>query len=308
MAERKAVNKYYPPDWRPEHGSINKYVGSHPLRERARKLNQGIMIVRFEMPFNIWCGGCEQHIGRGVRFNAEKKQCGMYFSTKLWSFRMRCHLCSNWIEIKTDPEHCDYVVVGGGRRKVETWEGTPEDHAIELKSKEEAQKLAEDPFYKLEHATEDKKKATESAPVIDRLQKMMEPMYDDYALSQKLRKRFREEKKEIEKAIQEGKAKGLAANMPLLPLTDEDKELVSKVNFKNKTKETVDDRRAKERLLIRSSSIFDKLSKTNNEPKDIKFQAALKKRKIDPSLFRKPSTTSNSNNHVNLFTLTASTK
>jgi Saf4/Yju2 protein len=74
MAERKAVNKYYPPDWRPEHGSVNKYHGQHPLRERARKLHLGILVIRFEMPFNVWCMGCHCHVGRGTRFNAEKKQ------------------------------------------------------------------------------------------------------------------------------------------------------------------------------------------------------------------------------------------
>lgn len=35
------------------------------------------------MPFNIWCGGCESMIAKGVRFNAEKKQVGNYYSTKV---------------------------------------------------------------------------------------------------------------------------------------------------------------------------------------------------------------------------------
>ncbi|GBM59459.1 hypothetical protein AVEN_182043-1, partial [Araneus ventricosus] len=45
-AERKAVNKYYPPDWTPNKGSINKFKGTHALRERARKLHMGILIIR----------------------------------------------------------------------------------------------------------------------------------------------------------------------------------------------------------------------------------------------------------------------
>ncbi len=56
------------------------------------------------MPYNVWCGGCGIHIGRGVRYNAEKRQTGKYFSTKIWTFRMKCHLCDNYLEIRTDPE------------------------------------------------------------------------------------------------------------------------------------------------------------------------------------------------------------
>ena len=29
-------------------------VGKHALGDRARKLDQGILITRFELPFNIW--------------------------------------------------------------------------------------------------------------------------------------------------------------------------------------------------------------------------------------------------------------
>ncbi|XP_015272150.1 PREDICTED: coiled-coil domain-containing protein 130, partial [Gekko japonicus] len=83
--ERKGVNKYYPPDFDPaKHGSLNKYRHSHPLRERARKLSQGILIIRFEMPYNIWCDGCKNHIGMGVRYNAEKKKVGNYYTTPIY--------------------------------------------------------------------------------------------------------------------------------------------------------------------------------------------------------------------------------
>ena len=46
QAERKQVNKYYPPDWDPRKGSANKRVGQHPLRDRAKKLSQGILVIR----------------------------------------------------------------------------------------------------------------------------------------------------------------------------------------------------------------------------------------------------------------------
>lgn len=77
MGERKGQNFYYPPDFNYKvHKSLNKYHGTHALRERAAKLGQGILIIRFEMPFNIWCLGCHNHVGMGVRYNAEKKRVG----------------------------------------------------------------------------------------------------------------------------------------------------------------------------------------------------------------------------------------
>lgn len=93
--------RYYPPSWDPSKGSLNKFHNSHSLRARARKLSEGIMIIRFEMPYNVWCLACGKHIGMGVRYNAEKKKIGNYHSTPIWQFRMKCHLCSAWMEIQT---------------------------------------------------------------------------------------------------------------------------------------------------------------------------------------------------------------
>lgn len=55
----------------PQHGSLNKYHGSHPLRERARKLSQGILVIRYggavpPPPLkSLWgsrCGGGGGHV------------------------------------------------------------------------------------------------------------------------------------------------------------------------------------------------------------------------------------------------------
>ena len=40
----------------------------------------------------------------GVRYNAEKKKVGNYYTTPIYKFRMKCHLCDNYIEIETDPK------------------------------------------------------------------------------------------------------------------------------------------------------------------------------------------------------------
>ena len=150
LAAARADNFYHPPDWDPRKQSRADYHErtsnpsgpkwkAHPLRERAKKLDQGILTIRFEMPFNVRCTGCQNHIGKGVRFNAEKKAIGKYFSTKIWSFRMLCHAEDgtsrtdrkrnpHFIEIHTDPKNAEYIVAEGAERISDP---APED-AIEL--------------------------------------------------------------------------------------------------------------------------------------------------------------------------------
>ncbi|CAG8454141.1 14346_t:CDS:10 [Rhizophagus irregularis] len=217
-------NKYYPPDWTPEKGSVNKFVGKHPLGDRARKIDQGILIVRFELPFNIWCEGCGNHVGKGVRYNAEKKKIGKYFSTPIFSFRMKCHLCDNWIEIHTDPKNAEYLVVSGARKKVETWE--PEDsEVIKLKDDDEAKKMVDNALYKLEYSVKDELRSRETLPILTQLQRLNDKQWaDPYTHSQRMRKKFREEKKELEakKRADEEICDRNALSIPLLPESQED--------------------------------------------------------------------------------------
>ena len=56
----------------------------------------------------------------------------------------------------------------------------------------EAEQLASNPFYKLEHDLQDKKKAEEALPVITQLQMLSDKTWSDpFSNSQRLRKRFR---------------------------------------------------------------------------------------------------------------------
>merc|ERR1712212_1374920 len=41
------------------------------------------------MPYNVWCLGCGNHIGMGVRYNAEKTKTGQYYSTPIYKFSGR---------------------------------------------------------------------------------------------------------------------------------------------------------------------------------------------------------------------------
>ncbi|KAI8328380.1 CWC16 protein [Chlamydoabsidia padenii] len=198
------TNKYYPPDWTPEKGTANKFVGKHPLGDRARKLDKGILIVRFELPFNIWCTGCDSHVGKGVRYNAEKKQIGKYYSTPILQFRMKCHLCSHWIEIHTDPKNAAYVVVSGAREKTETWTPDQDDHVLQLNDQDTKERLAQDPMYRLEHGIQDKAIKQSNSHVLTRLEQLNEAQWKDpYTQSQHLRRKFRQEKKKDQAVMEQ---------------------------------------------------------------------------------------------------------
>nr|GAT60913.1 predicted protein [Mycena chlorophos] len=197
----QGFNKYYPPDFFDnidKHGSLNSYRGKHALGDRARKLDQGILITRFELPFNIWCGTCNNHIGMGVRYNAEKKKIGNYYSTPIFSFRCKCHLCDGWFEIQTDPKNTRYVVVSGARKKEEDW--NPEENGGFAVHDTDAHATPADPLASLEKTTDTQKGLVQ---VQDRLEELRETSdaynADPFTLSSRVRKQFRAEKK-VEKA------------------------------------------------------------------------------------------------------------
>ncbi|KAJ1134825.1 hypothetical protein NDU88_001271 [Pleurodeles waltl] len=256
MGERKGVNKYYPPDFDPaKHGSLNKYKNSHPLRERARKLSQGILIIRFEMPYNIWCDGCKNHIGMGVRYNAEKKKVGNYYTTPIYRFRMKCHLCVNHIEMQTDPANCDYVIVSGAQRKEERWD-MKDNEQILTTEHDEKKKLETDPMYRLEHGTEDQKKLQKAIPTLANIQEAQSAWKDDFALNSLLRKKFRDEKKVLKEEEEKDQAllDKASLDIPLLQESEEDRQLAALLKYRSL--DSYEDKQKQKRTAISSRSWF----------------------------------------------------
>lgn len=205
-----ADNFYHPPDWDPRKQSRAEHATgantkeekwkAHPLRERAKKLaTEGILTIRFEMPFNVRCTGCDNHIAMGVRFDAEKKTIGKYLSTKILSFRMHCK-CEDgtsrtdrrhnphFIEIHTDPKNAEYVIADGAVRVAEPSLLTPEELGVEATlDPDEAGKRAANPFYRLETGGGAKKK-----PWLTALQERREAdWHDDYDANAALRRAHR---------------------------------------------------------------------------------------------------------------------
>ncbi|KAF0036988.1 hypothetical protein F2P81_009862 [Scophthalmus maximus] len=254
--ERKGTNKYYPPDFDPaKHGSLNGYHNTHALRERARKLSQGILIIRFEMPYNIWCDGCKNHVGMGVRYNAEKKKVGNYYTTPIYRFRMKCHLCVNYIEMQTDPATCDYVIVSGANRKEERWD-MAENEQILTTERAEKEKLETDAMFKLDHGGKDKEKLRKALPSLSEIQDSQSGWKDDFQLNSTLRRKFRTEKKVLTEQEEKDDAVRTRTNLSirLLPEKEEDKKLAALLTYQ--APDSYDDRQHSKRKEISSRSWF----------------------------------------------------
>ncbi|XP_046327927.2 coiled-coil domain-containing protein 130 homolog [Haliotis rufescens] len=287
MAERKAVNKYYPPDWDPSKGSINQYVGQHPLRERARKLGQGILVIRFEMPYNIWCGGCNSHIGMGVRYNAEKSKTGNYYSTPIYKFRMKCHLCDNYFEIQTDPKNHDYVILNGARRKEQRWD-PKENEQIVPEDKATQKKLATDAMYKLEHGSDDHQRGRSVHHNLHHIEESREDWKEDYLLNKALREKFREEKKAIKASESSDRSLLDKSSLDIKLLDEEDQDRKMAGLIKYSVTESYDEKQKQKRKAIESRPIFEssnKMLKANtspNMPKASRSAEITKKLGISP--------------------------
>lgn len=276
MGERKGQNKYYPPDYDPKSGGLNKWQGVHALRERGRKSHLGIIIIRFEMPYNIWCLGCNNHIGMGVRYNAEKKKVGMYYTTPVYEFNMKCHLCDNHFIIKTDPGNLDYEILSGARRQENRWDPL-ENSQVVPETKETQKRLFDDPMYKLEHGSNDLEAGSSAGPRLARLFQRNEDTWSDtYTLNQTLRKYFRQKDKDLKlrAATDRDLLRKSCLDIPLVNETDEDKHMAKVLSRKIKTNKTTATNVNKQLIMSTSLNVAQqkrakRLVHTNSSPNEV---------------------------------------
>ncbi|KAI0453836.1 hypothetical protein F5B21DRAFT_269296 [Xylaria acuta] len=238
------MGRYVPPD---VEGTMsgNALNKKHALGARASKLRtEGILTVRFEMPFSVWCGTCSKPtlIGQGVRFNAEKKKVGAYHSTPIWSFRMRHTECGGAIEIRTDPASAEYVVAEGGTRR-DT--GDDKDDSLvtsrhlvgglgEIQTTKEKDALRNDAFARLEKTIEDRGVLIERTHRIAELEDASHRAWEDpYAQNRRLRAAFRAGRKAREKeaASTEELQERMSLGIDLVPATEEDARRAALVDF-----------------------------------------------------------------------------
>lgn len=154
----------------------------------------------------------------GVRYDADKTKVGMYYTTPIYKFRMRCHWCPQYFEMQTDPEHRQYVIVSGLRKQDLKWQANEEEQVVAegvayiLFAKQcfklnivsfpikiynscldtkTTQRLANDAMFALEHKETDKKHSFKGSNRITQIQDLTAPLVDDYRLNSAARAMFR---------------------------------------------------------------------------------------------------------------------
>lgn len=215
--------------------SGNQIHGKHALGNRANKISQGILTVRFEMPFPIWCTHCPKPtiIGQGVRFNAEKKKVGNYYSSPIYSFRMKHVACGGVIEIRTDPQNTAYVVTEGARKR-DLGEDKVEEGDVKILTQEEREKLRANAFAALEGKVEDKQRLEHAKKRIEELQELSSQQWEDpYERNKRLRSVFREGRKSREKAagVTTALQDKMSLGIDLLPEHEDDKRRAGFIEF-----------------------------------------------------------------------------
>ncbi|KAF2825222.1 DUF572-domain-containing protein [Ophiobolus disseminans] len=226
------MGRYYPPDA----SNPPVFNTSHPLGARANKISKGILTVRFELPFAVWCQRCTPPaiVGQGVRFNAEKKKVGNYYSTPIWSFRMKHSACGGWWEIRTDPKNAAYVVTEGVVKR----DYGPEDKEggegeLKFLTAEEKEKRRDDAFARLEGKVEDKSTDNQNKKRVEELYEKSEVWRDPYDVNARLRRGFREKRREWKKEDKhrEGMQEKFSLGIDIVDETDGDRVRARMIEF-----------------------------------------------------------------------------
>lgn len=160
MAERKVLNKYYPPDFDPA-----------KIPRRRQPKNQQ-MKVRMMLPMSIRCNTCGNYIYKGTKFNSRKEDVvgETYLGIQIFRFYFKCTKCSAELVMKTDPQNSDYVVESGATRNFEPWRA--EDEAVENDSNKRKAEEMGDAMKSLENRTLDSKREMDILAALDEVKSL----------------------------------------------------------------------------------------------------------------------------------------
>ncbi|KAL5265085.1 hypothetical protein ACHWQZ_G005987 [Mnemiopsis leidyi] len=156
MADRKVLNKYYPPDFDPT------------KLPRLRVNPVKTFVVRIMAPFNMRCNTCGEYIYKGKKFNSKKEDVldMDYLGLKIFRFFIKCTRCLAEISFRTDPENTDYVCEQGATRNFQAHDFAEQEE--KRLAKQEAEDEA-NPMKALEKRTKESKNEMDIMDALEEL-------------------------------------------------------------------------------------------------------------------------------------------
>lgn len=195
MAERKVLNKYYPPDFDPS-----------KLRRFEKKSVRKMCNVRMMLPMSMRCHTCGNYAYIGTKFNmkVETVKDEDYLGIKIYRFYFKCTQCYSEITFRTDPKNHDYIAEWGASRNHEPWKDMlmAEEEYKEMKQNE----MKEDAMKSLEHRTYDSKREMDILDALDQVKSLnrrqAQVNFED-VIDKVIHKEQEKEAKDMEKDIEE---------------------------------------------------------------------------------------------------------
>jgi len=159
MAERKVLNKYYPPDYDPS---------KIPRVKRKTKQND----VRIMAPFNLKCNTCGNYIANATKFNAKKEtvENETYNSLMIFRFYIKCPRCMATIIFRTNPKEQGYEVEYGATENFMALKMAERQARDEAEAEQEEEKI--NPMKHLENRTKASKQQMEASEQIQSLRSL----------------------------------------------------------------------------------------------------------------------------------------
>lgn len=159
MAERKVLNKYYPPDFDPSKLSKIK---------RAKEKQDN---VRMMLPMSVRCDTCGNFLYIGTKFNMRKETVkdDEYLGIKVYRFYFKCSRCFAEVAMKTDPKNHDYICEYGASRNYEPWRDVKNAENV-LRAKRQLEDV--DAMKSLENKTYDSKREMDVLDALEEVRQM----------------------------------------------------------------------------------------------------------------------------------------
>lgn len=156
MAERKVLNKYYPPDYDPS---------KIPRVKKKNKQND----VRIMAPFNMKCSTCGNYIANATKFNAKKEtiEDQTYNNLMIFRFYIKCPRCMATIIFRTNPKEQGYEVEHGATENFMALKMAEKQAQEEEEAEKEEEKI--NPMKHLENRTKASRQQMEASEEIQNL-------------------------------------------------------------------------------------------------------------------------------------------